>query len=568
MAVMLALVMVLGSFSAVFADDNKTITLENGKAGHTYTLYQILVGDVNAENELQLDNIQWGNGVTDAFKASKGTAAAYAKDIADANDARATARELVYAGALQNGKAVTMDADGPVVFSGLAEGYYIVVDENGNTEAVDGDFSSEYIVQVVNNVSMELKGQPTTAEKKVLDTEDMNVTLDVSELKNVDGDWQDSADHDFGDAVPFKLTANLANNVQSYAKYHVTLEDKQAAGFDAPTKWYVTVLDLEFEIDNTTTTASKKTANGTIVTVTKSVPAGKTFAIKVELEQENPVTAEVKNPANPDETMTVITSNLADGNSAVVTVKYTSVLNRSANIGKTGNLNELVCKYSNNPEERQEGKAGEDEGETPEDYVKVFTYKTEVDKVDETGAALKGAVFTLYKEVLEDAEGAVLGSEIKKGFGKDVKATKLADNKYYKVVACEPINDDTTNFEFRGIDDGKYVLVETTIPKGYNAVEAEEFEIVAGHDYTAVDPQLLTFTADPFTASKEDGNITTPKGNTHDIESGEAYAEIENNSGSVLPETGGIGTTILYTLGGILVVGAGVLLVARRKMER
>ena len=77
-----------------------------------------------------------------------------------------------------------------------------------------------------------------------------------------------------------------------------------------------------------------------------------------------------------------------------------------------------------------------------------------------------------------------------------------------------------------------------TVPKGYNAIGDEEVVIGTKWDNGGFEANCV----------KEE--------------------PVENNKGAVMPSTGGIGTTILYTLGGILVVGAGVLLVARRKMER
>ena len=194
----------------------KTITLTGGKAGHTYTLYQVFTGKVDGT---QLTNVQWGNGVTDTFKGTKSTAAAYAKEVADANDARATAQALITAGALTNGTAKTLTADGNVVFDNLAEGYYVVVDTNGNTTPKEGDYSSAIIVQVVKDVNMALKGSAPTSEKKV---KDINDSLAVTEGTNPTG-WQDSADYDIGDDVPFQLKATTADNVAAYKKYHIKL---------------------------------------------------------------------------------------------------------------------------------------------------------------------------------------------------------------------------------------------------------------------------------------------------------------------------------------------------------
>lgn len=70
----------------------------------------------------------------------------------------------------------------------------------------------------------------------------------------------------------------------------------------------------------------------------------------------------------------------------------------------------------------------------------------------------------------------------------------------------------------------------------------------------------------PFTNtnSGEDGAVTVEG---HDLDSGELYAEIENNSGQALPSAGGIGTTLFYVIGAVLVLGSGILLVTRRRMR-
>ena len=550
LAVMLVVVMVLGSFSTVFADDETyTITLENAKAGHTYTAYQIFKGDVT-ETENELINLQWGDDAPASMKTAYPTAAAAAEAL-NGVDAREWAQGLTLTG----GTALTADTDGSLVFEDLEPGYYVILDANNNEAAVEGDFSSAIIVQVVDTVSMKLKGSAPTSEKKVGDVNDSEKTMvvDTENLANVD--YKDSADFDINDVVPFKLTATTADNVAAYTKYHITFQDKQCAGLDAPENYTIKVLGQTFTLAADGDAQEATTANGTKITVENATPdAGRTFAIKVTFE---PTEGKYLN---------------AECNSKDIVVTYTSVLNADAEIGATGNPNEMYIKYSNNPESDDDS----EEGKTPDDKVIVFTYTTIVDKVDETGADLKGADFVLYKEVLEDYEGAQLGSEIKQNWEKKVKdaATALKDDKYYVVAGQKTGSAAGSTFEFKGIDDGTYVLVETTVPAGYNAWAAQEVSISATHTHdTDSNPLKLTeLKASALFATENDpetGTIARKDGErTHTVEElAEGYAEIINNSGSILPETGGIGTTILYTLGGILVIGAGVLLVARRKMD-
>ena len=88
-------------------------------------------------------------------------------------------------------------------------------------------------------------------------------------------------------------------------------------------------------------------------------------------------------------------------------------------------------------------------------------------------------------------------------------------------------------------------------PPGYNTLEPIEFDVVAEHEEDSQDPVLIDVNGNPF-MPKEGENL------------GILYAEVENHSGGVLPTTGGIGTTLFYVLGGLLVLGAGVLLVVKK----
>ena len=550
MALLIATVMVFSMGAVAFADTNdpdptvtdptpattKTITLTGGKAGHTYTLYQIFKGTTTT-NDNELVGIQWGDDANATFKAAYDTAAAAAESMKN-GDARALANGWISSGYLGTGTAKTLAADGNVVFDSLAEGYYLVVDTSGPATVTEGDYYSAVVVQVVDDVNMALKGSAPTSEKKVDDKNDSNTSEDATT-------WQDTADYDIGDAVPFQLKATAADNVQAYKKYHITFQDKKSDGLDAPTGNYtIKVLGQTLTLATDATAAVTASTEKTNIKAELVNPAeGNTFAIKVTLEPKEG-------------------TYLTEGNEAVITVDYTMVLNSSAVIGNPGNPNESYILYSNNPEDADDS----DEGKTPKDTVVVFTYKADIDKVDETGAALNGADFTLYKEVADSTvTGATKGSDIT--FADGVEHSKIKANSYYVVVGNKTGSATGSTFEFKGIDDGVYVLVETTVPAGYNAYESKEVSVTAEHNNDPDDLVVTSLTAsDPFTAYLEGAEVTTDKGNKETVVSGELFAEIENNSGATLPETGGMGTTLFYIVGAALVIGAGVVLVSRRRM--
>ncbi|MDY5578722.1 isopeptide-forming domain-containing fimbrial protein [Porcincola intestinalis] len=214
-----------------------------------------------------------------------------------------------------------------------------------------------------------------------------------------------------------------------------------------------------------------------------------------------------------------------DANTKVV-VTYSAKLNENAKIGYAGNPNTVNLTYSNNPNKGGDGETGK----TPDDKNVVFTYKTVVNKVDQDKKSLAGAAFKLEK--------------------------KLSDGSY-KEVKSYTAGEETT-FEFTGLDDGNYRLTETTTPAGYNTITPVEFTISAKHDVTSDDPKLTELTGEVTSGNAE----FAPDTNT-----GSLTTDIENKKGSILPSTGGRGTTMIYIIGAVLVVMAGIVLAMRKKMN-
>ena len=145
-------------------------------------------------------------------------------------------------------------------------------------------------------------------------------------------------------------------------------------------------------------------------------------------------------------------------------------------------------------------------------------------------AALAGATFTLSMS----------------NTGANPIALISEDNNVYRVAKTGETGtvtaittDATGKFTIKGLDADTYYLTETAAPAGYNKL------------------------ADPVTIFiGEDGVVNA----TDDNPNGVTEVKVLNQSGTELPSTGGMGTTVFYVVGGILVVGAVVLLVARKRM--
>ena len=497
-SLLLVLVMVFALATTAFAEETAySITINNSAKDHTYEAYQIFTGDLSGTT---LSNIVWGSGVSEAGQTALGDAAAKAETLKTEADAKAFAKAVAPYLTTAAGSANTV-TDGKYIISGLAAGYYLVKDQDGSLTG-DADAYTEYIIKVVSDTTATPKSSVPTVEKKVKDTNDST---------GVTSDWQDSADYDIGDSIPFQLKATLANNVSSYTTYKVVFHDTLSKGLTYNN-------DAKVYIGGTET-------NG--FTVTATVNADGTTTLTVSCDDVKALGA---------------------GNSSVITVEYTAKLNENAVLGSAGNPNEVYLEYSNNPNKSETG--DNETGETPKDVVIVFTYKAIINKVDSENAPLTGAAFKLEKLIK----------------GKDAAADTWTTVKEFTV------DETTTSFTFSGLDDGQYKLTETKTPAGYNTIDPIYFVIEATHDETADAPTLKTLNAyltdangNKQTEMKDGESVNIDLG-TVDLTAGSITTTVVNKSGAQLPETGGIGTTIFYVLGGVLVLAAVVLLVTKKRM--
>lgn len=438
MAALLAVAMVCAMAIPAFAAVDMT--------SHTFKAYQIFAGDLN---EGTLSNVTWGKNVTgDTF-----LAALQSEDptnYGSCTDAKAVAEVLSNSKALANdfakiaAKHVTgTPATGTGSVTLPSAGYYLIVDTTDVAGEHDAKNLSLLKVSGATTVTPQVKTDIPTLEKKVQDKNDStgNTT-----------DWQDSADYDIGDMIPYKLTATLGN-LSNYDTYYVKFVD--------------TMTNLTYVTDSASVKIDTTPLTPTQYKLTWDAPS-KTLEIEI---------TDVKV--------------LGAVNSSVITVEYKATLDDTAVLGSTGNPNEARLIFSNNPN-------GEGYGKTAPDKNIVFTYKVDANKVDPDLNKLPGAAFELFKHV-KDSSGNLTWES--KGV---VNATKNSDGTYTIDNATT-----VTEFAWNGIDDGDYKLVEVVTPAGYNTMAELLFTVTATHSETADAPVLITLSGDTFSGDVNTGVLTS-----------------------------------------------------------
>lgn len=516
-SLLLALVMVFAMTAMAEGVAKTEVTIDDGTvSGATYEAYKLLNATSAAAGEEGDKDDKFAYTLNDKYtsilqnvtgKTEQADIVAYIAGL-NASEVRAFA-DAVYA-AIQTAK---LDADATSTENKfeLEQGYYLIVESIlGSTENGSTDTYSLVMLDTagLESVTVKTKEGVPTVEKKV---------KDVNDSTGVGSDWQDSADHDIGDTVEYQITGTVSEKYAEYESYYYSFEDTMVNGL---------------------------TLNAESIKVTiGEVDVTNQFVIEAT-EHSFTATSNLKE----------LTGVTVDANTKVI-VNYTCTLNEDAVIGEKGNPNEVILKYENNPYHKADGDNNpktpnkpETPGETPKDVNIVFTYQVIVNKVDKEGNALAGAGFTLYKWEKESNNWVAVSEEIIVAELKEGKAT----------------------FEWKGLDDGDYKLVETTTPAGYNTIADITFTVVADHVEVHENPTLTSLSvtgADVQVKNEETGEMQTVSSFTADHVAGTMMTDVVNQTGTELPETGGMGTTMLYVVGGLLVVGAVVVMISKKKAE-
>lgn len=508
LALLAAFALVLAMAVPAFADE-ATCSITAPNNGHTYEVYQIFTGTLTEDNGTKvLSDIKWGkNGINDRTAVTVGESVP--ETVLNAIKGVAAESDSEKLAVIEKYVNLTSaDKYGTVSDSSslsVPAGYYLIKDAD-NAYDNKHDAYTQFIVEVAGNVNFKPKTDYPTVEKKVQEnSKATDTTGDYGERYN------DVADYSIGDAVPFKLIGSVPDMSQYSTSYKYTFHDTLANSLKAPDKADVKVY-----------MSSNKAGSG-----------------KQDITSNFTVTVS-------GQEITVHTEDLKaiDGISAgkYILVEYSAVLNSNAainndNVADTdkGNINKVYLTYSNNP--RNESEAGK----TPEDTVIVFTYKIEATKVDgETSKELQGVTFRIYKMSGDDK----LYAQVAEGKLKDW-ITTADDN-------CVLTSGKDGKFSLAGLDDGTYFIEEINPLPGYNSIDPVEIQVNGktnnGQDGNGATSELTSVT---FTVGGKTENAIT----------------IVNQSGTVLPSTGGMGTTVFYVVGGGLMAVAVVLLVTKKRME-
>ena len=397
--------------------------------------------------------------------------------------------------------------DNSVEISGLEYGYYLVQDTSqttGNHTAV-----SMLMLGTANpNSSVSIKADYPSVTKKIME--------DDGEL------WNDIADFEIGQDVPFRYVSNIPN-INGYTKYYYAWHDVMDEALSLQTD------SIEITISGTVNGAQKSyTLKSGEYQLLTSV-ANETFVIEVD---------DMKKIV--DREFDAINTNGENVYGQTVTVTYKATLNDKAALdtGRPGFENDVRLEFSNNPWVGYEGETGY----TPWDTVVCFTYTLDGVKINNYGTELEGASFRLYTD---------------EACTKELYVKYIADR--YHVIhpdsydeipenAVPIVSSENGTFSIYGLDSGTYYLKEVEAPAGYRPI-LDPIQLIISSNFPeerdsyvkgeGAGEEILNLSAKANTKVYVNGSYHEKEVDlTVDQEKGSMNISVVNDIGKKLPITG------------------------------
>lgn len=442
-----------------------------------------------------------------------------------------------------SGQEITVtseDLNGDITISGLDYGYYLI-DEVTDNQGTDSA-SSLCMVNTANpEAEIQIKSDYPSVVKKI--EEDDN-----------DIGWNDIADFEIGQTVPYKYETRVPN-MNGYHSYYFAFHDNmnEALTFHPES--------VDIQISNGSKTYTLKTSEFNILEDLENV----TFKIEISdlkaiVDREFPegMNAEHENIYNQG-----------------ITVRYNATLNdlASKDTGKPGFENSVKLEFSNDPDSDGVGKTGE----TPWDTVVAFTYRLNVNKINNHNKVLRNAKFRLYSD--PECKNEVFVKQTDDGYNvinRDMLGGTDHTGGITPTEAVEMVSNEEGNFVIFGLDHGVYYLKETDSPAGYREL-LDPIELTVAPKLTdernmyvagegATDKILKELVATAHTKEFYNGAYSE---NTVDLETnvddGSMNITVVNQVGKKLPITGS--NVAIIMLGSGLAIMAGSLAFWKKKKK-